>query len=174
MKGVLRIAAALVIVAAAVLVIRAVPYERHRCRQAAFRIDLRTEQLEQTSNPMLIMSGTRENLAELAPCLASTPWNVQLHMLAGMNHSLRQDYEAAAAAYARALDYDRRPEIEHALGLALLNAGKRDEAMPHLRIAASVHRQYVRRLPDDVKRALYAELNKRAMEDAAIAATEPE
>ena len=163
MKAV-KIAAALLIVAAAVLAIRTLTYEPYRCTQVAFRVDLRTDQLQGTSNPMLIMSGTRENLAELAPCLASTPWSVRLHMLAGANHHLRNDYETAAAAYARALDYDRRPEIEYAVGLALLNAGKREEAMPHLISAASVHRRYARDLPDDVRRELYTVLNRRAVE----------
>ena len=150
-----KIAAALLILGAAALAIRRIVYEPYRCGMLAYRIDLRTEALRRTSNPMLVQSGARENLAELAPCLASTPWNVRLHMLAGANEHQRGNYDASAAAYARALEYDRRPEIEHALGLALLDTGRRPEAMRHLIAAALMNRRYGRDLPDDVRRELY-------------------
>lgn len=157
---VMRALVSVAILAAAAGAIYVVAWRPYRCACIAKRLDERTATLWRLQSIEPPMRETREHLAELAPCLRSTPWNIRLHAVAGTNYLLRQEYENAEAAYRRALEWDRRPELEFSLGTALLNLGRREEAIEHIWTATLVQARFSRDLPTDVQYEIQVRLNE--------------
>lgn len=156
----MRALLSIVILAAAAGAIYVMAWRPYRCACIAKRLDERTASLWRNRTIEPPMRETREHLAELAPCLKSTPWNIRLHAVAGTNYLLRHDYENAAASYRRALEWDRRPELEFSLGAALLNLGRREEAIEHIWTATLVQSRFSRDLPTDVQYEIQVRLNE--------------
>lgn len=73
----------------------------------------------------------------LAEAVEHCPHDVALLMLAGSNQVLMNRYEIALRFYERALQYDRRPELHVAAGIAQLNLGRREEALRNFVDAAN-------------------------------------
>lgn len=143
---------AVVLLAAAGTYIRRVLFEQYRCGVVVTKEVLDgTRLLGGISDSALVSIRARENLAKLAPCLEHTPWNVRLHMLAGGNHAFRDEHALAVAAYSRALEYDRRPEIYFAIGDQLLHLGRTNEAIEQLVAACVIHPHWIARIPEPVR-----------------------
>lgn len=152
------LAASLLFVCA--LYIRRDLYERYRCHLMVRDVEANTALLEAIRDSVLVSIRARDNLEQLAPCIARTPWNIRLHMLAGGNYAFRGQHENAAAAYARALQYDRRPELYLGLGQELMNLGRTDEAVGHLVTACLVHPDWTDTLPEPIRGRVAAEVNR--------------
>lgn len=153
------------IVAVAVLLlaaqfIRRNLYPQYRCHVVVTQnVRNNTEPLARLTDSVLVSMRARDNLAELAPCLERTPWDVRLQMLAGANHSFRGQHDKAAQAYETALSYDRRPETHLALGKELIELARTEEAMKHLVLACSIHPDWSSELLEPIR----SEVNKRVL-----------
>lgn len=153
------------IVAVAVLLlaaqfIRGSLYPRYRCHVVVTQnVRNNTEALVRLTDSVLVSMRARDNLAELAPCLELTPWDLRLQMLAGGNHSLRGQHDRAAQAYETALAYDRRAETHMALGRELIELARTEEAMKHLVLACSVHPDWSAELLEPIR----GEVNARVL-----------
>ena len=159
MKIVKAIVAVVVLLLAAQFIRRSL-YPQYRCHVVVTQnVRNNTEALAGLTDSVLVAMRARDNLAELAPCLERTPWNVRLQMLAGGNHSFRGQHEQAVQAYETALSYERRPETHLALGKELLELARTDEAMKHLVLACSVHPDWSSELLEPIR----GEVNARVL-----------
>jgi tetratricopeptide (TPR) repeat protein len=147
-----RAAASFVLLAAAGVAAVRVGYEPYRCNIVARTVGARTQYL--TDHHLSLdtrVITTRQNLTELAPCLAAQPHDVNLHMLAGANYSLRQEPEQALREYEAALRYDRRAEIYFNLGITLADLGRTAEAVAAIETACIAHLSYISDVPSDIQ-----------------------
>jgi hypothetical protein len=123
MKSILRIAATLLIAAAAGAAIHRVVVVRHRCNRELKGVERRMEIANHLTDSFRVASITRSNIDLLEPCAAAIPHQIDFPMLIGSNYWLRGDHPAARSAYRHALEVDRRPEIYLDLGLVELEMG---------------------------------------------------
>lgn len=154
MKLVLKLIASAVILAAAGLAIYRFSWLPWRCNVVAMNVDVRTRQTQRAYNVMVVKPAARESLRMLAPCLEHVPSNVVCQSLAGYNYRLLGDHENAAAAFANALRYDRRPEFHFAYGRELFEMGQRERGKEELLRAGIIIPSLLSRLPEDLQNEL--------------------
>lgn len=145
------------IVAAALLSIRWIAYEPYRCARVATIVERQTRGLLRAEEGGVLESGTAANQSLLARCRATTPWDVNLHLLAGANYTIVGQHENARDAYLTAFRYDRRPELHVALGNTLLELGDSEGAFEHLVTACVINTAYL----SDIEEPMRTRVNMR-------------
>ena len=106
------------------------------CNRAEAAMEQQTLREFEIGDPIVVAPSVRRRLQAIDRCLETMPTDVQFYMLAGANYRLVTRYDEAKAAYMKALQHDRRPEIFLNLGQTLIAAGRREEGMTALLQAA--------------------------------------
>ena len=107
-----------------------------RCDLALRETIARTALAEAAPSEYETVVLVRENLERLAPWRERCPWSDEVHFTIASNLSLIKRYDDAVDEFREALKYDQRPEYYIALGLALVDAGRDDEAVDAFTTAA--------------------------------------
>jgi hypothetical protein len=108
-----------------------------RCNNVEGRVSRSTELIWSKRDEFASRSIAQRNLDSLAACLERDRTAVNLRMLAASNLTILGRAEAAARLLEDALQYDQRPELYLALGLAQLKTGRREEALRSFVTAAN-------------------------------------
>ena len=109
----------------------------HRCNVVKKELGTVIEREWERRHTAVAFDAGARNEPVIAEAVEHCPHDVALLMLAGSNQVLMNRYEAALRFYERALQHDRRPELKMAAGVALLNLGRREEALGHFVDAAN-------------------------------------
>ena len=109
---------------------------------------------------MLAARRARRTIELLAPCGHRLPADVDYYMLTAANLRILGAPGEAEAMYARALDYDRRPELYFGLGTVQLEQGKMNDSIASFVNAMTFNRAMVFDLPAQVKPQVVAIVNR--------------
>jgi tetratricopeptide (TPR) repeat protein len=105
-----------------------------QCNRVITDITRRTNSLDNIGNEYQRVARARTNLQTLRALQCDT--DVRVPMLIGANEEALGQYDDAVTAYREALRADQRPEIYVAIGDALVQLGRVDEAVDNYVIAA--------------------------------------
>jgi tetratricopeptide (TPR) repeat protein len=92
------------------------------------------------------------------------PTSVDCRFILGSNLRLLFRHDEAVRVYREALDYDRRPELYLNLGMALVEAGRTEEAMEPLVLAGVFEPMYIPQIyPDEIRMRVDDIVSKRRL-----------
>jgi tetratricopeptide (TPR) repeat protein len=148
----LRLLASAVVVAVAVGAIWTTVVLPWRCGSAEMRIGDTTAQAWAAPGQPRSRELAEANLRELAPCVRAMPTSIICRTLAAQNQRLLLRHDDAVASLRGALEYDRRPELYHTLGVALVEAGRTEEAIEPFVQAGLFTPKYIPEIyPDELR-----------------------
>lgn len=127
----IRIAASIAVVTAAVALVERCSYLPCRCNREEAYVRLRTEKIIDTPSVEAARM-EQDNVDVLSRCIAQNPTDTTASMLLAANLRLLGRKQEAATVYAKALLYERRPEIYLGLGILQFELGQRDAALENL------------------------------------------
>jgi tetratricopeptide (TPR) repeat protein len=133
----LRVAAAVIVLAATGWGIYRLAWIPYRCEAKKVRLQNATDAAQKEVDDYRATLLARSNLQEIAHCREHLPHDLQFIRLAAANQrriGLRED---AIATLRQALQTDRRPELYWEIGLILIELGRIDEALRWLGAAVT-------------------------------------
>jgi tetratricopeptide (TPR) repeat protein len=144
-----------------------------RCNIVKKRLQSVAFEIFELPNVPTVTLKARHAIAELQPCVAVCPTDVDMYMTLAAHDRVLGRLQHAADMYHQALSYDRRPELFFNLGMVQLQLNQRDAALIALTQACSFSIEYAGDIPDpDLReevlqavRAQQVEYTKRAREE---------
>jgi tetratricopeptide (TPR) repeat protein len=132
-----RSLAALAVTLLALFALHRLVWRPHQCNVVRQQVGASLERVwDQRHTAVAFDTGVR-NEPILAKAVEHCPHDVALLMLAGSNQLLMNRHDRALAMFERALQYDQRPELLLAAGIAQLQLGRREEAIRNFVTASS-------------------------------------
>ncbi len=148
MRLVLRIVAAIAILAAAAAAIHTLCWQPYRCNKTAAALRDASNVAYEQKDVLL----ARGNLEQILRGLEHCPGNVYLRVLAGQNFETLGRIESAAEMYTQALRYHRRPELFVRLGSAQHQSGLTEEGIANAARGAMFAPNILEKLPPSILR----------------------
>jgi tetratricopeptide (TPR) repeat protein len=121
-----------IVIVAAVLVLwgsQRFVYEPHACNRMVTDLTRRTSLAYDTGRDFTRIDRARRNLQELGALRERCPTDVRGYMLIGANEEILGRHDDAIRSYRQSLAIEQRPEIHAAIGDALIQTGRVDEAV---------------------------------------------
>lgn len=137
----IRIAASIAVVAAAVALVDRCTLLPCHCNRVEAYVQFRTEGIIDTPS-VNATSIARDNVDVLNRCIALNPTDTNASMLLAANLQRLGRKREAATVYAKALQYERRPELYLGLGTLQFELGQREAALENL-VRARMFNQFV-------------------------------
>lgn len=151
--AVVRVALAVIVLAAVPYAIRNWAYAPFACNRAEKQAEVATEWAEQHSDSFRGIEVARQTIERMKRCNDVCPTSIDAYMVAAANYWTLERLPEVIASYEASLRYDRRPEIYYELGLAYLQAGQRERATSTLFIWNLFFGQHTEVIPDLAVRA---------------------
>ncbi len=127
----IRIVASIAVVTAALALVERCSYLPCHCNREEAYVRLRTEKIIDAPS-VEDAQIERDNVEILNRCIAQNPTDTTASMLLAANLRLLGHKQEAATVYAKALQYERRPELYLGLGILQFELGQRDAALENL------------------------------------------
>lgn len=148
----IRWLAACVVAALAAHAVYRLAWQPFRCNIVKNRVQRVAFGIFDLPNSPTVARKARQAIADIQPCVAACPTDVDMYMTLAMNDRVIGRLQHAADMYGQALKYDRRPEIYFNIGMVQLEMNQRDAALATLTKACSFSIEYADDIPDPTLR----------------------
>lgn len=158
MNRLARIAASLVIAAAAAWAVYEHCYQRYACNLQEARARESLTPLFSIPDEITSRIAARRAIEEMTHCLECSPASISAYMIRGAALRMLRRQGEAAQDYRRALRLDRRAELYFNLGQAELDAGRQESAADAFGTAVLLLYPYVDDIPQPMQTRVRAEI----------------